>query len=205
MASVALSKQILRTKRLTFHYQMVADLGSCTDCVQHVLDSIKTDQLLVYRPDGQDIDDEPSVKVSLREWLPVAVNSIELQRMPKGQSGMYEANARLVLSSQGPGPCAWWGYIRIAESLRDRPKMIKSVLAHELAHGISHLPIIVPAFTDWRRFRAVVEYLGPILRTLVADAGTDLDNYGSPAGRAVLEQWWPNDLVDEWSRQMYGS
>lgn len=232
---LCLKQQNQKPKELTrtFNLQISNNLLNCKKWIQEVIGEIENDRLsvintskplsLILSDDGSiQIDSYFKKQVSIKEWLPIACQSIRRQ---EGESDVfdranavacYKSNAKEILfpvgfSAMPPGPVAFNAAIIfqanfIDEIRGENPRAedrFKFVLAHELVHVFDFMRILVPAFQNWRKFWKTCLDRGEVcdeMERLWMFKNCFVDSYGTETELAMVEQYWPKK-----ARQWFGA
>ncbi len=170
-----------KTRRFKTKFCLPFPMGICEQYAKEVIESIETDELLVFDPkDEKGLDDiftddgalliheKAKIPVKVREWLPVGCQCIRYgvhEEVEKNALAHYRSNSSQVLwpayaEHKPEGPAAFVGEIVISPHHLvipnlDKPffkDMFKCVVAHELVHVFEYLRFVAPAFMNWRSF-----------------------------------------------------
>ena len=198
------------TRSFTLETQMFPDP------VPTLLDTLKKETVKVFPPgeismrqlpDGSaDVLANAKIPVKIREWLPVAVQSVTWDEgAAPDVYGCYRHNINEALFAPDstldpPGPAAYWGRVSVNQRLAGSPGAVMCVVAHELVHAFRFLPFLVPAFLNWRRFREANGLSGDLLLNHLMALNNFLDDYGQ-AEIQELETFWPAKNVREWVKE----
>lgn len=211
-------KQLTRTFRLNISNSLMY----CKKWARDVVREIENDRLLVIDADevfSHDIQGDGSLfldscyknPVSIKEWLPVACQSIrqqggDLDNFNRPAMACYKSNAGEVLFPCGaddmpPGPVAFHGAIVFGSdfilSISDDPKgedKFKFVLAHELVHVFNFMRLLVPAFRNWKRFWKICLDKGCVIDDISQHwsySNIFIDSYGEESELLMVSEYWP--------------
>jgi len=207
-----------------FDLQISSNLIYCRKWALEVIGGIENDRLLTLdeneefslrtSEDGSlQIDSCFKYPVSIKEWLPIACQSIRSQAGPQDDfdnpSGIacYKSFAGEVLFPCGggfipAGPVAFNGAIifstdfvnSVSEEGPDVEAKFKCVMAHELVHVFDIMKFLVPAFRNWENFWKVCLGDGTAcdeIERLLMFNSVFIDDYGTDNESVMIAEYWP--------------
>ena len=191
-----------------------------------VLAAMLPTEIKVFAPDesicnylegDEEVVCEGSRTVAVKDWLPLACQSIARGQVEDGLLGHHSHNLIRALLG-GPhgeraplGPAAMTGETVVSHGMSFTDERATAafcfVLAHELVHAFRYLPVIVPAYTDWRAFCRSFE-VGTSAQDIVCDwiatRNRFVDQYGDRIEKQEVAEFWPAALVEKWWAALRG-
>ena len=77
------------------------------------------------------------------------------------------------------------------------------VLAHELAHAINWMTLVVPAFLDWNAFHEnYSETKGDLFGDWILTLNRFQEQYGFELEYEILCRYWPEDTIQLWWKDL---
>ena len=221
-------------KSKTRRFALTIDVPLYYPVVEYVLDSIENDTLHVFHPDDeralqadfnrkgeQLVNKRATLPISIREWLCVGCQSIEMGESEDPHCLAYfTCNAHEAIFPMDSlcafGPAAFTGKIVLTNRCLPKnnsdteAKAFAFVVAHELVHVFDTMRFVVPAIMDWKQFWGKVLNEGiccDLARGMLENKTLFLDDYGSRNELAMVKEYWPSK-AKEWfdaSRKGKGS